>query len=68
MLPSNQGDIRYATLWIPLILGVKVLHILMYPCLFDLGLFDGAKDHSESTNMGKPLHACIMLWDVNILY
>ena len=26
MLPSNQGDIRYVTLWIPLILGVKVLH------------------------------------------
>ena len=26
MLPSNQGDIRYATPWIPLILGAKVLH------------------------------------------
>ena len=31
MLPLNQGDIRYVTLWIPLILGVKVLHIAMCP-------------------------------------
>ena len=26
-LPLSQGDIRYVTLWIPLILGVKVLHM-----------------------------------------
>ena len=29
-MPSNQGDIRYVTLWIPLILGVKVLHSHLY--------------------------------------
>ena len=28
LLTSNQGDIRYVTLWIPLILGVKVLHLV----------------------------------------
>ena len=28
MLPSNQGDIKYVTLLIPLILGVKVLHLV----------------------------------------
>ena len=29
MLPSNQGNIRYVTLWIPLILGAKVLHMIL---------------------------------------
>ena len=28
MLPSNQGNIKYAILWIPLILGAKVLHLV----------------------------------------
>ena len=29
MLPLGQGDFGYVTLWIPLILGVKVLHIII---------------------------------------
>ena len=29
MLPSSQGDIRYVTLWITLILGAKLLHIFI---------------------------------------
>ena len=33
MLPSNQGDIRYVTRWIPLMLGVKVLHIKIFTSL-----------------------------------
>ena len=28
MFPSNQVNIRYVTLWIPLTLGVKVLHLV----------------------------------------
>ena len=29
MLPLNQSNIRYVTLWIPLILGAKMLHVIV---------------------------------------
>ena len=42
MLPLNQGDIRYVTLWIPLILGVKGLRkavaVTKYMLRINLGI------------------------------
>ena len=68
MLPSNQGDIRYVALWIPLILSVKVLHVIYVTwagviCLTCMHEHEGAQHPRASADIsGKSrLHMLHML-------